>query len=129
MKAKKSGYLRQDRNQQRDKNWRDENDVGRESKNPGAVFGHDFVFVEKLPQVTVRLKNARPALGLNHLLESRQYPRGQRCEYEHHGGLHEVEENALAHGYVLRQRTAPTERLGEDCNTRPMAMPTPSLRD
>jgi len=47
--GKEERIICQNRNQQRDKNWRDKNDVGREPEDPRTLFRHDFVLVEQLP--------------------------------------------------------------------------------
>ena len=80
------------------KNRRDKRHVRREPENPGAFFRDDLILVEQLPQIAIRLEDARPAFGLNHLLEPREHAGRQRRENHHHGGLQDVEEDALEHG-------------------------------
>ena len=70
----KERITRQHRNQQRDENRSDEHNVGREPENPRTVLRDDLVLMEQLPQIAIRLENARPALGLDHLLEPAQHP-------------------------------------------------------
>jgi hypothetical protein len=65
------------------------------------VLGDDLVFVQELEEIAVRLKNARPALGLEDLLEPTNDSLDERREANHHCDLKEIIDKPFRHGAAL----------------------------
>ena len=72
--------VRQDRDQNRDEDRHHEHQIGRDAKDPGGLVRYDLVFVEELPDIPIRLKDAGAAFALHDLLEPGEHAGVQGCE-------------------------------------------------
>ena len=101
MKANAKRIIRQDRDQSRDEDRHHKNEIGRDSKDPGGLFRDDLIFVEELPDVPIRLKDAGPSLALHDFLEPGEHTGVQGCEDQYKQDLQRVVGDCLGHDCVL----------------------------